>query len=64
MKMYLAAADTQFQTDSLFDMQFGLLNGERERSLGYIHNLHCKRENVHQQKGKRIANCHMKKPNE
>jgi hypothetical protein len=28
--MYLAAANTQFQTDSLFDMQFGLLNGERE----------------------------------
>lgn len=30
MKMYLAAANTQFQTDSLFDMQFGLLNVERE----------------------------------
>jgi hypothetical protein len=30
MKMYLAAANTQFQTDGLFDMQFGLLNGERE----------------------------------
>ncbi len=30
MKMYLAAANTQFQKDSLFDMLFGLRNGERE----------------------------------
>jgi hypothetical protein len=58
MKMYLAAANTQFQTDGLFDVQFGLLNGKRE-----VIGLHCKKENVHQQKGKKIANCHKKKPN-
>jgi hypothetical protein len=36
MKLYLAAANTQFQTDSLSDMQFGLLNGEKEVNGLYL----------------------------
>ncbi len=45
MKMYLAAANTQFQQTVCLTCSLDYLMG-RERSLGYIQNLHCKKENT------------------